>query len=277
MTDPYLKVFEDFLARAEDRFRTMRQEIRNELLVELRSEVNTERGPPGDVGPRGDKGMDGAPGEKGEPGRDGVDGRDGTGIKSALIVDGELVLTLTDGSTHKAGRVVGPPGPAGKDGRDGLDGKEGAPGPRGEKGDPGMDGKDGSPGERGEKGHDGIDGRDGSPGRDGRDGTKGDPGRDGKDGRDGLTRDDLHEAAAEIVRSIKVEGRNWKMGDRTLRLPIPEYLGVYQEGKSYEPGDMTTFGGGLWHCNEPTQDKPGTSESWTLAVKKGRDGRDAKP
>jgi hypothetical protein len=37
-----------------------------------------------------------------------------------------------------------------------------------------------------------------------------------------------------------------------------------------------TWGGALWHCDAPTKDKPGT-ENWTLAVKKGRDGKDAKP
>ncbi|HDK7109809.1 TPA: phage portal protein, partial [Klebsiella pneumoniae] len=31
----------------------------------------------------------------------------------------------------------------------------------------------------------------------------------------------------------------------------------------------------LWHCDEQTQDKPGEtgSKGWTLAAKRGRDGR----
>lgn len=53
------------------------------------------------------------------------------------------------------------------------------------------------------------------------------------------------------------------------------YQGVYQEGKSYELGDMATWAGSTWHCNEATTTKPGEStKAWTLMVKKGRDGKD---
>ena len=49
--------------------------------------------------------------EPGKPGRDGI------GVKSALIGDdGQLVLTTTDGTVHKAGRVVGRDGGPGADG-----------------------------------------------------------------------------------------------------------------------------------------------------------------
>jgi hypothetical protein len=47
---------------------------------------------------------------------------------------------------------------------------------------------------------------------------------------------------------------------------------VFKAGDSYKPGDMVTFGGSCWHCNEETQDKPGSgTKSWQLAVKQGRD------
>ena len=52
------------------------------------------------------------------------------------------------------------------------------------------------------------------------------------------------------------------------------YRGVWKEGDSYERGDCVTWGGSLWHCEKDTTDKPETSESWKLAVKRGRDGRD---
>jgi hypothetical protein len=74
-------------------------------------------------------------------------------------------------------------------------------------------------------------------------GDPGPPGRDGVDGKAGLT-----------------------------------YQGVYQDGKAYELGDVTTWAGSTWHCNEPTETKPGDgSKAWTLMVKRGRDGKDGKP
>ena len=52
--------------------------------------------------------------------------------------------------------------------------------------------------------------------------------------------------------------------------------GVFKDGQSYERGDTVTWGGSLWHCDVPaTTSKPdGAEKHWTLAAKKGRDGRD---
>lgn len=60
-------------------------------------------------------------------------------------------------------------------------------------------------------------------------------------------------------------------------LPIQEYKGVYSpEGDGYAAHDTVTWAGSLWHCNKTgTTAKPGDgSPDWTLAVKKGRDGRE---
>lgn len=59
-------------------------------------------------------------------------------------------------------------------------------------------------------------------------------------------------------------------------IPAMVYRGVFKTGSEYLPGDTVTWGGSLWHCDEQTQDKPGEmgSKSWTLAAKRGRDGRD---
>jgi hypothetical protein len=54
------------------------------------------------------------------------------------------------------------------------------------------------------------------------------------------------------------------------------YHGVWREGHVAQPGNFYTHAGALWHANEPTMDKPGTSKAWTLAVKAGRDGKDAR-
>lgn len=77
-------------------------------------------------------------------------------------------------------------------------------------------------------------------------GPPGDPGPAGKDGADGK--------------------------DGTAGL---SFEGVYQEGKTYERGQLSTWAGSSWHCNAPTTTKPGDgSKDWTLMVKRGRDGRD---
>lgn len=58
--------------------------------------------------------------------QNGKPGQDGVGIKSALIdQDGGLVLTMTDGTVEKPGKVVGHAGPQGEKGQDGRDGVDG--------------------------------------------------------------------------------------------------------------------------------------------------------
>jgi hypothetical protein len=79
-------------------------------------------------------------------------------------------------------------------------------------------------------------------------GPQGEPGPPGKDGVDGK--------------------------DGTAGLT---YQGVYQEGKSYDLGDLATWAGATWHCNELTTTKPGEGlKAWTLMVKRGRDGKDGR-
>jgi hypothetical protein len=58
-----------------------------------------------------------------------------------------------------------------------------------------------------------------------------------------------------------------------IRVPAMVYKGVFREGEEYEQGDTVTWAGSLWHCQEPTREKPAESgvKSWRLAVKKGRD------
>jgi len=162
------------------------------------------------------QGKDGEKGEQGEAGKDGVDG---VGISKAEIIDGELVLTYTDGTSVNLGKVVGEDGKdgvdgaPGKDGADGEDGVDGAPGKDGEDGENGQDGVPGKDGEDGAPGKDGEDGEDGRGierteinangeliiyytdgtfvnlgkvvGEDGKDGVDGAPGKDGEDGKDG--------------------------------------------------------------------------------------------
>lgn len=189
---------------------------------------------------------------------------------------------------------AGPPGPAG---HDGFDGKDGAPGV------PGKDGSDGSPGE---PGRDGRDGQEGTPGRDAfaldvleaineqRRYPRGtvaqhngglvrafrttEPLAEQSDmvaaGWHAIVRG-VHQVQCEQV-SERASLISISMSDgvqlvHRLNWPTPIYRGVWKEG-DYEPGDMCTYDGSLWHCNVPTSARPGGAD-WTLAAKHGRDAK----
>lgn len=162
-------------------------------------------------------------------------------------------------------------------------------GEKGDKGDPGERGEKGEPGEKGADGRDGVGLADALIDADGRlvltmtDGTtkalgvvKGADGRDGEPGKT-FTLDDF-----EVV---PMDERTIKMGfvygevmhSFELEFPVPIYRGRFQIGEKYARGDLATWGGHLWHCDEDRGKKPDEPESgWTLAVKRGRDGKDYK-
>lgn len=56
------------------------------------------------------------------------------------------------------------------------------------------------------------------------------------------------------------------------------YKGVWQRAQTYGKGSMVTEGGSAWIAVRATEEgeKPGPSDAWQLAVKGGRDGRDAR-
>lgn len=203
--------------------------------------------------------------EKGDPGEPGKDGEPGTAGEVDMTAVGELIEQAVERA------VAALPAPEkGERGEDGLPGEKGADGAPGASGDPGKDGvgiadalidKDGalvltlSDGRTKSLGV--VIGRDGEPGR---------------DGSDGITPTFID---AEFV------GRTLRLkfdGERSceFQLATPEYVGVFKEAETYEPGDMVSWAGSTWHCDEPKGLKPGSPDSgWTLAVKKGRDGKDA--
>ena len=114
------------------------------------------------------------------------------------------------------------------------------------------------------------------PGPAGHDGTNGTDGTNGKDGADGLGFED----AAVSFDGDRTLAFRLERGDRAkvfpIVLPFLRYQGVFQDGKSYEPGDVVTWAGSSWHCTRSaTHTKPGDgAEGWTLIVKRGRDGKD---
>lgn len=116
----------------------------------------------------------------------------------------------------------------------------------------------------------------GPPGRDGRDGQPGVPGAaglDGKDGLDGLGFDDLsveHDGERLLTLSFT---RGEQAKTFPVVLPISIYRGVWKDG-AFARGDNVTLNGHVWIAGCDTSAKPGDSEDWRLAVKRGRDGRD---
>ena len=101
----------------------------------------------GQTGAAGANGTNGIDGQDGKDGLDGADGLDGVGIANAAInAQGELVITLTDGSEMNLGKVVGAdgqPGATGAQGEQGPKGDQGEQGPAGPAGANGQDGQDG--------------------------------------------------------------------------------------------------------------------------------------
>ena len=53
--------------------------------------------------------------------------------------------------------------------------------------------------------------------------------------------------------------------------------GTWKTGVDYQKGDTVTVAGSLWICQSNSQDRPGTSGAWRLAVKRGSDGKDLRP
>lgn len=147
--------------------------------------------------------------------RDGAGGKDGVGLAGALIDrDGNLTLTMTDGSVKSLGQVMG---------RDGVDGKDGAAGAA------------------------------------------------------GLGFDDLdveHDGGRTFTLRMR---RGEQVKEFAFTVPVVLDRGVFKDGTEYASGDGVTWGGSYWIAQAATTDKPGLSDAWRLAVKKGRDGKDAEP
>jgi len=173
--------------------------------------------------------------------------------------------------------------------------EKGDPGERGPQGEPGAQGQrggDGAAGEPGPQGAPGPAGEPGPPGPAGPSGTKGEPGTNGRDGRDASDLILLHgyiveQVAQKFAEAFKAPLFTSDDGGRTLtatvagtvstiKTGIPLDVGVWKEGASYVAGDVITMGGSAFIAQQDTSEKPGRSDHWRLAVKRGTDGRDAR-
>ncbi len=233
-------------------------------------------------------------GEKGEPGVQGI------GIVANELRDGVLILRLSDGSQQEVGSINGKDGEPGKDAEPpSIDaiaetfretaenivseavaaGLAKVPPPeKGEKGDQGEPGLAGADGRGWAKSF--ID-RDGSLIATFSDGSIENLGniigKDGEPGRDGFSLDDF-DCEPIDERTIKLK---FVRGDIAhsfeLEFPVIIDRGVFRSGEVYKRGDAVTWGGSLWIAQVETGEKPDANESgWRLAVRKGRDGKDAK-
>jgi Collagen triple helix repeat (20 copies) len=155
----------------------------------------------------------------------------------------------------------------------------GPAGPEGKRGPPGESLK----GEKGDKGERGEIGKQGPPGLDGKNGERGSKGEPGRNATDLPY---LQEFILEqVARTIKTGTMMTPDGGRTLRWIIGDAVhetktamvidaGIWKEGKTYLPGDGVSFGGSFFIAQTETSAKPGKSDHWRLAVKRGNDGKD---
>jgi hypothetical protein len=94
-----------------------------------------------------------------------------------------------------------------------------------------------------------------------------------KDGSDGFGLEDFDVELGEDGRTLSLRFvRGEVRVERQVRLSSIIDRGVYRPEMKYEKGDGVTYGGSFWiaQLDEPA-DKPGISEQWRLAVKRGRD------
>jgi len=129
----------------------------------------------------------------------------------------------------------------------------------------------------------------GDTGPEGKRGLQGERGEKGETGRNASDLTYLQDYAVEQVgRALKTATFTTPDGGRTLRWVVGEAVheiktaivldaGVWKEGASYAAGDGVTLGGSFFIAQADTAAKPGASDDWRLAVKRGNDGRDYRP
>jgi hypothetical protein len=100
-----------------------------------------------------------------------------------------------------------------------------------------------------------------------------------------LWRKDL-KSVSECALETQRERDRWRKhldsGDFERRLaaleqtPSLKYLGVWNNEMPYVEQNAVTDRGSVWICLRSTRSRPGESNDWVLAVKRGQDGKDAR-
>ena len=221
-----------------------------------RDGIDGERGEKGDVGEKGD------PGEsiKGDPGRDGTDGKDGASVS----VDDVLPI-IERAVASEVSKI-----PAPKDGRDGRDAKDGRDGADGRDAAsieplPSIDEAKSYPRGTWAKHNGGL--------WLSRSSTEGMTGWDCI--VDGIAGSEIKQEEGDPRNVlVKLSLSSGKSAVELVHIPMLIDRGIFKADESYRQGDVTTWDGSMWIAQKATSDKPGTSDSWRLSVKRGRDGRD---
>lgn len=247
-------------------------------------------GTPGATGPQGEPGKAGADGPQGEKGADGIQGKDGApGARGDVGPQGERgAAGLSAFEMAKASGFVGSEAEwhlslRGKDGARGIDGQNG------------QNGRDGRDGERGRDALEleileGID-----EARSYARGTAAvinggtwwaqratEPvvGGDYRAAGWICVLRGIADASEEAEDGGRVVVRTLVLSDgarvvQRVKTAAIVYRGTHKIGAEYEAGDSVTYAGSLFVAQRETKSPPGDGEAWKLAVKRGKDGRDA--
>jgi hypothetical protein len=85
-----------------------------------------------------------------------------------------------------------------------------------------------------------------------------------------------HVASALKQRDDKIAALEARIVDSEKQAAEFRYRGVWQPGETYKKNNFITFDGSVWVCLRETEGKPGQSLDWQLAVRRGKDGKDAR-
>jgi len=108
-------------------------------------------------------------------------------------------------------------------------------------------------------------------------GAPGNRGKKGKDGIDAFRLEDIELSLDDDGRTVRLRFKaGERVQERAVTLPVVLDTGVYKEGSRYTKGDGATWAGSFWIAQRETGDKPGLTDAWRLAVKRGADGKSAK-
>lgn len=100
---------------------------------------------------------------------------------------------------------------------------------------------------------------------------------------DGFDGQEFGETIVEAVKAYVDRTVNARCAALETKITLLEqrsftYQGVWKDGRVYGVGQFVTYDGSLWHSNIfANKQKPGDGDAaWTLCVRRGERGRDAK-
>jgi hypothetical protein len=76
-------------------------------------------------------------------------------------------------------------------------------------------------------------------------------------------------ALGTLLREVEARVNALEAKTNRLEAAMAEfaYKGAWEQVKQYRRGNFVSFGGGIWHANVDTREKPGVNGDWALACK----------